>query len=35
MKVKLLTITALAFPNIEVLGLPDRVGKPILITTFE
>lgn len=34
MKVKLLTITALAFPNIEVLGLPDRVGKSILITTF-
>lgn len=35
MKVKLLTITALAFPNTEVLSLPDRVGKPILITTFE
>ena len=34
MKVKPLTINALAFPNIEVLGLPDRVGNPILITTF-
>lgn len=34
MKVILLTITALAFPNIEVLGLPDRVGNHILITTL-
>lgn len=35
MKVKLQTITALAYLNIEVLDLPDRVGNPILITTFE